>query len=188
MCVCRSIAWMVRWRGWEQINFNYKTGVVNEYFMCNGYFSYLFTPQTDAPTSKCCRRARFVSAHSWNNKKYGCDGAKQLEEYLITWGINNFFTLLLFFSVSFWCVALRLVWSQTSVKDIGSCGHEDIFIVCELQLYRSGQNCHKILSRPFTSKGESERDRERERAIERLYLETTNNAVLSCICNKSVVP
>lgn len=121
-------------------------------------------------------------------KKYGCDGAKQLEEYLITWGINNFFTLLLFFSVSFWCVALRLVWSQTSVKDIGSCGHEDIFIVCELQLYRSGQNCHKILSRPFTSKGESERDRERERAIERLYLETTNNAVLSCICNKSVVP
>lgn len=24
-------------------------------------------------------------------KIYGCDGAKQLEEYFITWGINNFF-------------------------------------------------------------------------------------------------
>lgn len=50
-------------------------------------------------------------------KKYGCDGAKQLEEYFITWGINNSFTLLLFFGQFLIrcieaCVINRQLWTR----------------------------------------------------------------------------
>lgn len=30
--------------------------------MCNGYFTYLFPPQTDETTTKCCPLARLISA------------------------------------------------------------------------------------------------------------------------------
>lgn len=63
MCICTSITWMVRRSGWEGINFNYKTGVRNEYFMRSSFFSYLFPPQTDEPTTKRFPLTRRVSTH-----------------------------------------------------------------------------------------------------------------------------
>lgn len=183
MCICRSITWTARRRGWERINFNYKTGVVNEYFMCNSYCSYLFPPQTDELMTKCCRLTRLVSAelleqvrrHQQTSRAYvGRQKAETLPEYQQ----NNSKSACLFgksIISSHFLVSWISCWHSVSCfvaagcrRDTYSSARKDIVAVYELQLHRSEQCGDKIPSCPFVLKrdrhgnrNQGQRDREK---------------------------